>query len=193
MNWVDLVVLVVLALSGLAGFVRGLVREVLGVGAWIGASLAAVAVFPSAQAYARQNIQNPDFADPVAFGVVFLVVLILLTLIARTVSGFVRGSLLGGLDRTLGLLFGLARGAAVVVAAYIIGGLLVPAEQWPPPVIEARTLPAAYRGAEWAVAFLPPEYQPKLQVPPAGRRATAAELLHATPVGRATGPRVMRD
>jgi membrane protein required for colicin V production len=38
----------------------------------------------------------------------------------------VRLSALGGLDRTLGLVFGLVRGAALVVAAYIVGGLVEP-------------------------------------------------------------------
>lgn len=187
MNWVDVIVLVVLALSGLAGFVRGLVRETLGLGAWIGAAIAAVAAFSWSQPLARRLIGNPDFADPAAFGGVFLLVLIVLNLFARFVSGAVRTSALGGLDRSLGLLFGIARGAAVAVAAYIVGGLATPPETWPPVVLEARVLPATYRGAVWAANLLPPDYRPAVAPPPAGRQATAEALLHAAPQGRAVG------
>jgi membrane protein required for colicin V production len=185
MNWVDVVVLVVVAFSGMLGLLKGLVREVLGVVAWAGAGIAGVTFFPQVQGIARRSIANPDIADPVAFGVVFLAVLIVLSLIARTLGGAARRSALGGLDRTLGLLFGLARGALVVIAAYVIAGIAEPVDQWPPEVLEARSLPSIYLGATWAVQRLPETYRPALSIPPAGRQASSAELLHANPVGRA--------
>ena len=46
MTWVDLVVLAVLAVSALLAFMRGLVREVLGLGAWVGAIFAGVWALP---------------------------------------------------------------------------------------------------------------------------------------------------
>ena len=57
----------------------------------------------------------PDLVDPVTFGVVFIVVLLVLLLVSGWIGALVRRSVLGGLDRTLGLVFGLARGAALVV------------------------------------------------------------------------------
>lgn len=188
MNWVDLIVLAVVALSGLAGVVRGLVREVLGLGSWIAAGVCAALAFTSwAQPLARRTIGNADIADPVAFGSVFLVVLIALNLFARFVSGAVRTSALGGLDRSLGLVFGLGRGAAVAIAAYILGGLAMPPDTWPPVVLEARTLPATYRGAVWVADLLPADIRPQVAPPPAGRQATAEALLRAAPQGRAVG------
>ena len=46
MTWVDLVVLAVLAVSALLAFLRGLVREVLGLAAWVGAIFAGVWALP---------------------------------------------------------------------------------------------------------------------------------------------------
>ena len=46
MTWIDAAVLVIVVLSAAFSMVRGFVREVLGVGAWIGASLAAVKFYP---------------------------------------------------------------------------------------------------------------------------------------------------
>ena len=119
MNWVDLAVLGVAGLSALIGFARGLVREVLGVGAWLGAAAVAAIAFPFASAKAHTMITDPGIADVVAAVAVFLVALILLSLIASWVGGVVRNSALGGLDRSLGLIFGLVRGAALIVIAYI--------------------------------------------------------------------------
>jgi membrane protein required for colicin V production len=166
MNGVDVAVLLVVAFSGVMAFMRGLVREVLGLAAWIGAGIAAFALFPRAQPLMRQTIPNPDIADPVAFGGVFLIVLIVLSVGARIISG-------------------LARGAVIMIAAYIAAGTLEPMDNWPSAVLEARSLPSIYLGAVWVVARLPEEMRPVLAVPPAGRTTTAADLLHANPIGRA--------
>lgn len=195
MNTVDLAVLALLALSGMVGFVRGLVREVLGVGAWVAALLVAspLGLFPYVQPIARQNIADPAIADPAAFGAVFFLTLVLLWIVAGRVSALVRGSALGGLDRTLGLVFGVGRGAVLVVVAYILAGLALPVETWPALVREARLLPAVHHGAVWLAGQLPPGYQPAVQPLPAGRETTAGALLHANPVGRATAARPPRE
>ena len=187
MNWVDIVILVIIAFSGMLGFMRGMVREVLGLIAWVGAALAATWFFPQVQGITRRAIANPDIADPVAFGAIFLVVLIVLSLLARLLSGAVRHSALGGLDRTLGLVFGRARGAVLMIAAYLIAGVVEPVDRWPDEVLAARTLPSIYLGAVWVVQRLPTEYRPVVPIPPTDRPASSAELLHANPVGRALG------
>lgn len=185
MNWVDLLVLGVAVLSALFGFVRGLVREVLGIGAWIGAAAVAVIAFPWAAGEARGAITNPDIADGVAIVVVFVVCLVALSLIAAWIGGVVRNSSLGGLDRTLGLIFGLARGAVLVVLAYIVVGLVEAPSAWPPAVLEARALPYAYDGAVWMIHLLPPHYRPTVAPPPA---AGADAALSSTPGGPSLDP-----
>ena len=186
MTWVDLAVLGVLVVSGLLALVRGIVREVLGIGAWVGAGAAAVAALPYARTVTRRWLSDPAWIDPVSFIVVFLITLIVLSLIARGIGRAVRDSALGGVDRTLGLLFGLARGAALVILAYIIGGVMVSGDHWPDPVREARLLQPTFEGAKWVVNQLPDQYRPRL-VPPPERQTTAEALFHANPQGTATG------
>lgn len=188
MNWVDLAIIALLALSALLGFMRGLVREVLGVAAWVGAIAAAVYGFPVVRPWFRSMITETDIADPVAFAAVFVVALVALSIVARAVGGLVRGSALGGLDRTLGLVFGLARAALLVVIAYIGMGLVLPSDRWPVPIQQARALPIAYQGAEWAAARMPAAYRPNVAAPPAETPPDEAALLRANPAGRATGP-----
>lgn len=187
MTWVDFAVLGVLAVSGLLAFLRGFVREILGIGAWVGAALAAAWGVQFTRVPLERWIDNPTWVEPVGLLGIFLVTLIVLLLIARLVGGMVRGSPLGGVDRTLGLLFGLARGAALVILAYILAGMAVPLTHWPNPVLEARTLTPAYEGARWAVERLPVRFRPPVPAPPAGPRTSADALLRAAPQGRAIG------
>jgi membrane protein required for colicin V production len=192
MTWVDLVIIAVLAISALLAFSRGLVREILGIGAWVGAVILAIWAVPHVRTFAGRWISKPEWVDPVSFVVLFLIALIILMVIAARIGRAVRGSPLGGLDRTLGLVFGLARGAAVVILAYILAGMVVPPDQWPGPVQDARAMTPAYEGAKWAVHQLPAGYRPRVAPPPAGRHATAEALLRATPQGWATGKPVVR-
>lgn len=190
MTWVDLVILAVLAISGLLAFLRGFVREVLGIAAWIGAAALAVWANPRIlPSFDRWLHAYPGVAQPAAFGAVFIGSLIPLMLVCHAVGKAVRRSALGGLDRTLGLLFGLMRGAALVAIAYIF----VPRGLWPAPVLNARALPLAYEGAQWAANRLPPNYRPHVDPPPAGRPTTEEALLRATPQGRALGKPPTRE
>jgi membrane protein required for colicin V production len=187
MTWVDLVVLGVLAVSGLLAFMRGFVREVLGLGAWIGAAAFTWWGLPHAKPFFAQWITAPDWVG-VATGIaLFLGSLLVLMLISSWIGKLVRASVLGGLDRTLGLVFGLARGAMLVVFAYIAAGMVIPPDQWPEAVKNARALPVVIKGADLAVAELPPNARPKLPPPPVTKEASASDLLHAPPQGRAVG------
>ena len=186
-NWVDIVVISVIGLSTLLAFVRGFVREVLGIGSWVAAGLFSVWAYSYAVDTFRGWISEPDVADVACFGVLFAAALLLLSVVSGMIGGLVRSSGLGGIDRTLGLVFGLVRGAGVVVLAYIVVGMAVPLDRWPDAVQEARTLPYIYQGAALAVQLLPSNYRPVVHVPPGARETKAADLLKLKPQGKAVG------
>lgn len=178
MTWVDGVVLAVLLVSAGLAYYRGLVREVLGVGAWAGAIVLAIVLEPQTRAIALQYVQPPWLATGVAVGAVFLVVLVVLKILIAWIAGKVQRSMLSGVDRTLGMVFGLARGAFIVVLAYIAGGLVLPvSDQWPEPVRTARSLPYAADGAGWVVAQLPADFRPRLPSGTARQMPTMDQLL----------------
>ena len=188
MTWVDFVVLGVLAVSGVLALLRGFVREVLGLGAWAGAAAFTYWGMPLARPQFERWITSPEWVGPITAAALFIGSLLLLMVVSGWIGSIVRASALGGLDRTLGLLFGLARGALLVVFAYIAAGMVIPIDQWPEVVQRARALPLAYAGAAWVVAHLPQDARPRLYPPPVARQTTAGELLHAQPLGRAVGP-----
>ena len=131
MTTVDLAVLGVMFLSALLAFSRGLVREVLSIGARLGAAVVAITFLPNIRPLLEPYMPSPEWVDPAGYIVLFLVSLIVFSLIAKTIGGAVRSSAIGGVDRTLGLVFGLARGAALAVAAYIVAAMVTPPDHWP--------------------------------------------------------------
>ena len=197
MTWVDLALLGVLAVSALLAFMRGFVSEVLGIGAWVGAGLAALwggpLARPQVEIWLDQYVKMPALVTPVAFGAVFLAVLVVLLVLSRWIGELVRNSLLSGLDRSLGLVFGLGRGAVLIACASIGLGITIPSDKWPAAVLNARLLPLVYQGAAILVNALPTGYQPRMYAPPEGRDTTAANLMHAAPIGRATSKPVTRE
>ncbi len=172
LNWVDLLVLVLLLVSALVGLLRGFVREALGLCAWIAAAVLAIRLGPEAEPVARRLIGDASIADPVAFLVVFGVLLIAFLLVAAALGGLVRGSLLGGLDRLAGFAFGVARGFAVLVIAYLLAVPLVPVAGWPQALRASRALPYVRSGAAVVAPRLPERFRPDLDPPPADQNAT---------------------
>jgi membrane protein required for colicin V production len=143
MNTVDIIVIAVVAISALIAFLRGFVREVLTIGSWLGASLVTLYGFPLLQPKFEQWISSKLAADIVCGISLFLGSLIVFSILSHTVARFVRGSALTAVDRSLGLLFGLVRGAILVSLAYMLIFALDPTI-----LRGARTTPMMARGAE---------------------------------------------
>ena len=184
MNWIDLTVLAIVGISALLAFLRGFVREVLGIGSWVAAGLVAWWALPYSVPQAQALVTGyPDIVRVGAFAAVFIVALILLSIVAGMVGGLVQNSILSGIDRTLGIVFGLVRGVAIVMAAYVALSLVVPPESWPPPLLQARSLPYAYEGAAWAASLLPNHVT--IKAPPEGSPTRAEDLFHKQPHGSA--------
>jgi membrane protein required for colicin V production len=197
MTSADFVLLAVVAVSAIVAFVRGFVREVLGIAAWAAAAYIAYKGFPVANPVVRGWIANKQFADPATYGIVFVLALIVCTVITNLIGRAVRNSALGGLDRTLGLAYGMVRGAVIGIVAYIVVGMAVPPAEWPQPVRAARLLPFTHDGAVWLAGILPAQFRPKVaglddkSVPPLPSLLTPGVIgakLGAPPADQAATP-----
>ncbi len=154
-NPTDLGIVLILALSAAFAFFRGFVHELLAIGSWIGAGVATLYGFPYAQPEARKYIPSEIMADMTAGIAIFLVVLIVLSIVTRLLSRRVRDSALGPLDRSLGLLFGALRGAVLVCIAWLMLLWVVPREDHPGWIAEARGLPLVERGGTLIADLIP--------------------------------------
>lgn len=154
-NVIDIGVLLILLISAVLAYARGFVHEVLSVGGWIGAIFATFYGFPYAKPIAREYISLDLAADLTAGIVIFIATLVFLSLVSRSIAKRVQASALNVLDRSLGFLFGLVRGAALVCVAYIGLELLVPKDEQPTVIRDARTMQLIEPGAAFLKKLVP--------------------------------------
>jgi len=160
-NLFDLAVLVVIALSAIFAFARGFMREALSIAAWVGAALIAIYGFDSAYAFTARFVKTPLLADLIAGAGLFFVTLILLTIMTGYVARLVHWSALTPIDRTLGLIFGVVRGALLVSIAYFLIDLTLPPNDRPSWLRDARSQPLLAQGADMVRGVLPESMQLK--------------------------------
>lgn len=170
----DLAIIGVLLISGVLAFARGFVHEVLAMAAWVGAALAVVFGLEYARPIAHRFISLPLLADVAAGGTLFIVSLLVLSLLTRAVARRVQDSPLNAIDRSLGFVFGLARGALLVCLAYIpIVWLMPPAEQ-PAWMRDARAAPLVAQGADALRDFVAQEASTAPEPDPRAERTRKA-------------------
>ncbi|MDA0675754.1 MAG: CvpA family protein [Proteobacteria bacterium] len=154
-NGVDLIVLAVLAVSAVLAWGRGFVHEVLAIGGWIGAIFVTIYAFPYVRPFARQLIAIELLADIAAGMVIFVVSLGVFSIVTRALSRRVQDSVLNILDRSLGFLFGLARGVVLVGLAYIGLEWMMPPSEHPQWLRNARAMPAVEITADTLRSMVP--------------------------------------
>ncbi|MEO8740361.1 MAG: CvpA family protein [Casimicrobiaceae bacterium] len=168
----DLVVVAVVALSGLFGFARGFVRVVMSLLALVFAIILAI------QLAVPIGSRLPDFAETpatryiVAFALIAIVVLIVGALLGWMLFRLVRAIGLGFLDRLLGGIVGVARGVVFVVIGVVVAGATsLPRELWwqnallAPPLVAAALALRPWLPSLWAQQLdygksLPPVRKP---------------------------------
>ena len=145
----DIIVIGIIALSGVFAYSRGLVREALSIAAWVLAAFAAFYAFPYVLPLFDRFLPKGTVANVVAGTASFIVALVVLHVIARSIASRVKHSPLSTVDRTLGLLFGLARGLVLACVVYMaLASFMRGGEPQPRWYAESRTLPYLSVGAE---------------------------------------------
>lgn len=122
LNTLDYIVIFTVLLSGLLALMRGLVREVLALLTWVGAYFVSAKYYYLAEPLVRSHLGdkgNGGVASGIAGVLVFVIAFIVLSLLSFLVASLIRGKALTAIDRSLGFVFGLLRGALVVSIVYL--------------------------------------------------------------------------
>ncbi|SOC39810.1 membrane protein required for colicin V production [Rhizobium subbaraonis] len=169
----DGIVIGVALFSAVLAMVRGFSREVLSVASWVGAAAAAYFLYPVLVPYAKEYTASDTVAIIGSAGVVFLVALIVISFITMRIADFIIDSRIGALDRTLGFLFGAARGILLVVVAMLFFNWLVTPQQRPSWIESAKSKPLLDNLGSKLVALLPENADNEIRDRLLGRRAPA--------------------
>ena len=135
---IDGVVALVIVLSAILAYARGLVREVMAILGWVAAAVLAFIFAPQAVPLVRELPVVGDFlgdscelAVIAAFAGVFALALIVVSFFTPLFSSLVQRSALGGLDQALGFMFGVARGILLVAIAFFVYEVVITAQDIP--------------------------------------------------------------
>ena len=154
-NIADIAVAIVLLISAFLAYVRGLVQEILSVAGWIGGGLIAFYAFPYAKPFARDLVSIEPAADLAAAIAVFVISLAILSILTSAISKRVQNSGLNALDRSLGFLFGLARGGVLISLLYIAIEWMMPIVDQPTWLRGARTISLIESSAQQLRSLFP--------------------------------------
>ncbi len=169
----DGVVIGVTLFSAVLAMVRGFSREVLSIASWGGAAAAAYYFYGMLVPYALKYTDDKRIAIAGSAAVIFVVALIAISFITMRIADFIIDSRVGALDRTLGFLFGAARGLLLLVVAVAFWNWLVDANHRPDWINNAKSKPFLDAMVLKLEAVLPDDIEPQMRARILGKEAPA--------------------
>jgi membrane protein required for colicin V production len=137
-NIIDGIVLATVVISSLLAYSRGLVREVMAIVGWVAAAIAAFVFAPQVMPLVKEiPVVGPILSDScelsiiASFAAVFAIALLLVSFFTPLLSSVVNKSMLGKLDQSLGFIFGVLRGIALIAIGFFAYNTVLSAESFP--------------------------------------------------------------
>lgn len=150
----DYLVLAILLISALLGLMRGLIKEILSLCAYLAAFLGAIWWGPRVSTWLTAYLENPLLRTGISYLAVFLVVLLLVGLLNMTLGTLIEKTGLTPADHGLGALFGFFRGLLLVLTLVTLAGYTeLPTEPW---WQDARLSGASVQAVQQLKNWLPP-------------------------------------
>ena len=110
----DLIILVIILVSGFFAFFRGFSLELLSITGWVISFLGSYLYGNNLTNIANKYINNILISTTLSYVVIFVIIFSIFTFLTRKFSFFIKESYLGILDKSLGFIFGLLRGYVLV-------------------------------------------------------------------------------
>jgi len=148
-NWADWAIIAILCLSMTMGLVRGFIKEAVSLAVWLAAGALAMLFYQPLASYLVTLISTASLRYLAAWAGIFVAVLLAGGLFNYLLGKLVSATGLSGTDRLLGLIFGAARGAIIVMVILVILPGLLPVEQdswWRQSIL----IPQFLRFEDWA-------------------------------------------
>ncbi len=175
----DGILLLVILISAALAMIRGFTREVFSIGSWIAAAAVAYFFWDDLLPYVRRYIADKNISLGVTIAGIFFITLLVVSIITMRISDFVLDSRAGPLDRTLGFIFGAARGLVLVIIAVLFLNFFIAPERQPPWIAMAKSKPWLDSLGQDLMNRLPDD--PEAEIMQRLRGATATPGTPATP------------
>jgi membrane protein required for colicin V production len=176
----DVGVGILVLISAILATARGLTREILSLATWAGSAAIAIYMWQYQPQIAEGFIADKNVAAAATIVVTFLLSLIILHLITMRIADFVVDSRIGPLDRTLGFVFGVARGILIAVVVVIFGQWLL-GPNLPPWAAESKSMPLLQQVGDSLISILPEDLEKQVTDVLEGRGLGGTTPDDATP------------
>ena len=123
MSWVDLIIIAIIVISALISLVRGFVKESISLASWVVAGFIALRYFAALADVLEPYIESPTIRSGTGFAILFVCGLIVGAIINFMAGQLVSKTGLSGTDKSLGVVFGAARGIIIVIMLVLLAGL----------------------------------------------------------------------
>jgi membrane protein required for colicin V production len=160
-NTFDAIVLGILGISAVVAFFRGFVRELLSLGAWVGAAIVTLYLFPHSTEFVKHHMHGSGGqSSQVAAGAgavgTYVAALFGFSIFNTIIIKYLKsGAEVGILDNFMGLFFGLARGAFIISLGYLIMTGVIPKDKPPSWLKNSYTRSYAESGANFLASVAP--------------------------------------
>ena len=164
-SYLDLAVLAIVLISAFLALLRGFTREVLAILSWVAAAAVAYGEFkhPLLLEHVKRFVPNEKFAPYVSVGIAFMLALVVISIVTVKVSDVILDSKIGALDRTLGFIFGAARGMLLAIVAFFFYSWLAHDANQPEWVRNARMKPFLEAGGERLGDLIPQDVEQQIE------------------------------
>ncbi|HHF7343968.1 CvpA family protein [Legionella feeleii] len=119
-DWVDLVIIGIIALSVVTGLIRGFVKELIAMGVWILAIWLAFNYSQNLDPWLQKFIQDKTARKITAFIMILFGTLIAGGIVNALLGFILKSTGLSGTDRILGMGFGFVRGVFIVALVMVV-------------------------------------------------------------------------
>jgi len=137
-NVVDALVAVIIVLSSLLAYSRGLVREAMAIAGWVAAAIVAFVFSPNIMPFIEEiPMIGPILADScelsiiASFAAAFAITLMFVSFFTPLLSSLINKSVLGQVDQVVGFIFGVLRGIALIAIAFFAYNAVLSSQSLP--------------------------------------------------------------
>ena len=155
LNNLDVIFLIIIGISSLVGIARGMTKELLSIFGWILAAAALFYLVPLLNPFTEKYIASKLLSNLVTGMAVLIVFSIIWVLTVDKLASLIRSSKLSALDRIFGFVFGMARGAIIIILLALMFSTLIPTETQKGAFAESKIYQQAVACVEPLKAMIP--------------------------------------
>ena len=116
----DVIILVLIFISALFAFFRGLSLELLSISVWIISFFVSYTYGNNLINFFNKIINNILISTTISYVVTFLIIFVIFSFLTRKFSVFIKDSYVGLIDKSLGFIFGILRGYIIVSLCFFL-------------------------------------------------------------------------